>query len=65
MIVVDGEIDLATVCSLLAAITEELAHGVVHLVLDLSAVTFIDSTGIGVLVGAGPRAGRVRPPGVV
>jgi anti-sigma B factor antagonist len=54
-----GEIDLATVPALRQAVSEHLAAGVTLLVLDLSEVTFIDSTGLGVLVGAGKKAAGV------
>jgi len=56
IVVASGEIDLATVPRLREAITAHLAGGLVNLLLDLSAVTFIDSTGLGVLVGAGKKA---------
>jgi anti-anti-sigma factor len=55
VVIAQGEIDIATVGSLLAAVTEQLARGAVDLVLDLSTVTFIDSTGLGVLVAAGKK----------
>ena len=47
---VSGELDLATAPSLSAAVT---AHGDARLlVLDLTAVTFLDSTGVRVLIEA-------------
>jgi len=52
VVVVAGEIDLATVADFREAISDLVASGYVHLVIDLSAVTFIDSTGLGVMVGA-------------
>ena len=49
-IVVSGELDLATVPQLSATVAE---HGDARLlVLDLTAVTFIDSTGVRVLIEA-------------
>ena len=48
---VDGELDLATAPALWAALERPLADGD-QLVLDLSAVTFIDSTGLSVLLRA-------------
>jgi anti-sigma B factor antagonist len=49
-VVVSGELDLATVPSLSATVAE---HGDARLlVLDLNAVTFIDSTGVRVLIEA-------------
>jgi anti-anti-sigma factor len=47
----DGEIDLATVGQLTAAFDQALASAPSKVVLDLSAVTFVDSTGIGAIVG--------------
>ena len=67
-IMVSGELDLATVPQLSAAVAEH--HDAGLLVLDLTAVTFIDSTGVRVLIqadracplGLVPRgAGRRRP----
>ena len=49
-ITVSGELDLATVPLLSAAATEHDDAGL--LVLDLTAVTFIDSTGVCVLIEA-------------
>src|SRR4051794_41903054 len=59
-----GEIDFATGPRLKEAITERLVAGETHLVIDLSAVDFIESTGLGALIG-GRRRGRgpSRPPG--
>jgi anti-sigma B factor antagonist len=55
VVAVAGEIDLATVGPFRQAISDLVNGGLVHLVIDLSAVTFIDSTGLGVLVGARKR----------
>ena len=56
IVVATGEIDLATVPGFRQAISDHLAAGLTLLVLDISAVTFMDSTGLGVLVGAGKKA---------
>ena len=69
-IVVSGELDLATVPQLSAAVAEHDDAG--FLVLDLTAVTFIDSTGVRVLIeadracaGSGSRLGVLAGDGPV
>ncbi len=52
VVVVTGEIDLATGPFLREAIRGLLAGGRHHVLVDLDAVTFIDSTGIGILVAS-------------
>ena len=47
-----GELDLATAPGLEKALDEAFDGGSAALVLDLSALTFIDSTGIALLIGA-------------
>jgi anti-sigma B factor antagonist len=48
---VAGEIDVYTAPRLREEITELVAAGSYDLVIDMSAVEFLDSTGLGVLVG--------------
>lgn len=48
---VAGEVDVYTAAQLRAALDEEVAAERVQLVVDLDDVTFLDSTGLGVLVG--------------
>ncbi len=48
---VGGELDLATAPRLKRALAEVLGAGTSQVVLDMTAVTFIDSTALGVLVG--------------
>jgi anti-sigma B factor antagonist len=48
---VGGEIDVYTAPKLRDKITELVAAGAHDLVIDLEAVEFLDSTGLGVLVG--------------
>lgn len=49
---VSGEVDLFTSPKLKERILDLLEGGTTKLVLDLEQVTFMDSTGLGVLVGA-------------
>ena len=51
-VAVAGEIDLPHARDLVVALREVLAAGPAAVALDLSGVTFIDSTGIQVLMGA-------------
>ena len=51
VVAVGGEIDVYTAPKLRDKITELVGEGVYDLVIDLSAVEFLDSTGLGVLVG--------------
>ena len=51
VVAVGGEIDVYTAPKLRDKITELVGEGVYELVIDLSGVEFLDSTGLGVLVG--------------
>lgn len=50
-----GEIDLATSHLLVDAIDEAIAAGASRLVLDFAGVTFVNSTGLGAMVAATKR----------
>lgn len=72
MVVVSGEIDVMSAAGLRRALLQALETTVGRLVVDLSAVQFMDATGIGTLVDAANKAaesGRslviARPSGVV
>ena len=56
-LVVTGEVDVSNASELRLAIDEALDQGAPRVEVDLSQVAYIDSTGIGVLVGASHRAG--------
>ena len=51
IVAVGGEIDVYTAPKLRDQITELVSGGSYNLVIDLEAVEFLDSTGLGVLVG--------------
>jgi len=55
VVAVAGEIDLFTAPELKAAIGEALESGRVRIVVDLASTTFLDSTALGVLIGAVKR----------
>jgi anti-sigma B factor antagonist len=65
---VSGEIDMATCPQLRQEIVGQISQGNLQLVIDLDAVDFIDSTGLGVLIGGLKRArsqgGDLRVSGV-
>jgi anti-sigma B factor antagonist len=52
ILVVTGEIDVATAPAFKRHLLEQIAEGHTRLVLDLAGVAFMDSTALGVLVGA-------------
>jgi len=51
VVAVGGEIDVYTAPRLRDKITELVGNGVYHLIIDMESVEFLDSTGLGVLVG--------------
>ena len=60
LLVVEGEIDTLTAGSLERALTELLNASAEVLVVDLSAVTFLASSGLAVLIRAAHQAGERR-----
>lgn len=51
VVTVGGEVDVYTARLLRDALDQQIAAGHIRLVVDLDAVNFMDSTGLGVLVG--------------
>ena len=58
VVVAGGELDMNAAPELKAAINEAIDEGTTTLVVDLSGVTFIDSTAIGVLMATRERLRR-------
>lgn len=52
VVTVTGEIDLFTAPELKTRLSAPIDHGASRVVVDLSDVTFIDSSSLGVLIGA-------------
>jgi anti-sigma B factor antagonist len=50
-IAVSGEIDIASAPALRSYLSERLSEGYTEITLDLTKMTFIDSSGLGVIVG--------------
>lgn len=57
LVAVTGEIDLFTAPEFKQRLTAPIDEGITHLVVDLSGTTFIDSSSLGVLIGAHRRLG--------
>ena len=53
-----GRLDLLSAAAMRQRLAQEVAAGHQHLVVDLAQVTFIDSSGLGALIG-GLKAARV------
>ena len=55
---VEGELDIATAPRMLAALNEALAEMAAPVIVDLSKVIFMDSTGLALLINARRRVRR-------
>ncbi|MBP8950912.1 MAG: STAS domain-containing protein [Armatimonadetes bacterium] len=55
---VEGELDAYTAPQFMEAVTQTLDEGFSWLVVDLRQVEFIDSVGLGILIGGSKRAGE-------
>jgi anti-sigma B factor antagonist len=55
VVYVGGEVDLATCPQLRGVLAQLVDQGVYHLVVDLEQVSFLDSSGVGVLLGVHRR----------
>ena len=60
MLLVEGEIDIATAPRLIAVLNEAVTGAVRSVIIDLSAVGFMDSTGLALLINAHRRLTRRR-----
>ena len=56
VVVCRGEVDLVSTAEFRTVIGEQIVEGRVHLVIDLSEVSFLDSSGLGALVAARRKA---------
>lgn len=59
LVILHGRLDVASVADVRIALHNAVDTGVGDLVIDMSGVDLIDASGLGVLVGAHRRAGRV------
>ena len=55
VVALSGEIDLSNHVALRTELNDLIVNGAVDLVVDLSRVTFMDSTGLGALIGTRRR----------
>ena len=58
LVSVRGEIDLCTTPDFKAAVSEAMSRGADAVVVDLTRTTFVDSSSLGVLIGAHRRLSR-------
>jgi anti-sigma B factor antagonist len=55
VVTLEGEVDLYTAPEFKEVLLRGIDEGARHVIVDLSGVTFVDSTALGVLVGGGKR----------
>lgn len=60
MLLVEGELDIAAAPRLLSALNDTVADAVRSVVVDLTSVGFMDSTGLALLINAHRRLARRR-----
>jgi anti-sigma B factor antagonist len=60
IVAVTGEIDLFTAPEFKQRVSAPIDAGITHLIVDLTNTTFIDSSSLGVLIGAHRRLLRVQ-----
>lgn len=60
LLLVEGEVDIATAPRLLAVLNQAVPEALHSLVIDLSRVGFMDSTGLALLINAHRRLTRRR-----
>ena len=56
----DGRLNLVSAARLKSTIEEVVDHGGTHVVVDLAAVTFMDSSGLGALIAALKKARQAQ-----
>lgn len=56
VLVLNGRLDLVSAAKLRQAVDDTVNHGTNRVIVDLSGVPFMDSSGLGALVGAFKRA---------
>src|SRR4051794_41228941 len=60
MVLVEGEVDIATAARLISVLNSSVAEAVKSVVVDLTRVGFMDSTGLALLINANRRLSMRR-----
>jgi anti-sigma B factor antagonist len=55
MVLVEGEVDIATASRLISVLNSSVAEAIKSVIVDLSRVGFMDSTGLALLINANRR----------